>query len=70
MSVLSKASNVVYNSLPGGWIALALGNAKISRMENHLFTELGILKRLPGSMLPPEAMLVSMVHDVAWRVRG
>lgn len=72
MLVLSRADRVVFsslelmqvlppNTLPSSTIILALSNSKMLEMENSPFSGLDLLERYPWSMMPPEAMLVSVV---------
>lgn len=60
------------NSLPMRTIALALSNGRMSKMESSLFSGLSLLERSLWSMLPTEAVLVSvgqqggMLVSVVW----
>lgn len=69
--VTSREGRVVYSllelvlpleMLPNHTIILTISNSKICKMMNGLFSGLSLLERLPWSMLPPEAILVSQVH--------
>lgn len=46
--------------LPSCTITLALSNDKMSKMVR--FLDLGLFKRPPWSVLPPEAMLAFVIH--------
>lgn len=54
-----------WNMLPSHIIILALSNYRMSDLKNGSFSVLDLLKRPLRSILPLEAMLVSMVHAVA-----
>lgn len=64
MSVLSRVCGI---QLPRGRTVLSLSNIKMSKIKKKTLV---VFKRLPWSTLLPEAMLVSMVHDAAWGVKG
>ena len=76
MFLLSRASRLVcsslqltqtqpLNTLPNHAITLALSNYRISEMKNGSFSGLNLLEISLWSILPPEAMMLSMVHAVA-----
>ena len=48
--------------LPSGMITLALGNKRIFKMKNSLFSGLVLLKRPPENLLLLEATLVLVIH--------
>lgn len=43
-------------------ITLALSNGRMFKMENSSFSRLGLLKKLPWSVPPPEAILVPVLR--------
>lgn len=76
MFLLSRASRLVcsslqltqtqpLNTLPNHAITLALSNYRMSEMKNGSFSWLDLLEISLWSILPPEAMMLSMVHAVA-----
>lgn len=76
MFLPSRAIGVVYSNLelmqtqhqymlPSHIIVLTLSNYRMSELKNASFSGLNLLKGLLWSILPSEAMMVSVVHFAA-----
>ena len=62
---LELTQALTLNTMCGYIIALALSNDWMSKTKNGLFSGLVLLKRPPWSVLPLEAMLISVDYAAA-----